>query len=608
MRPISLACTLTLLLGLLAGCASTAENLETQTGATGSLIAQVEPVSPLVQAPAVTPSPPLGPEASMLSTLERWAQVTSTPYRNAHVTTLANLGYFATVEVVAWLRPLGSAAWEVQTTESECWLFEGSWQCNGDLAFRPADAETKRQAALSATATAVVAAAEPVAEVDSTPIAAIDFQKRVRYEKYAMEKRLVRLRVLEQQFGRQDDVAMQISQLLSTLDNMFALGSHTLESMIEEAVIAKEAAARGISVSDEEVDQALHEEIANARGLVTEPQAMATAAAAITATATAAQWTPIPTATREPNGAPIPIVATLDEPPPAGVMPEAERAQGIADFNKELARVSGLAPDEYREIVRGRLLRQKLSAVIGGEKVFSTEEQAHAFQAWLEVQVSGDMVKRPADLAKFLPPDLTDPARVTRGTADGTGVSKVASPQPDVPADWIEGATLGDPSAPLEVQIWVDYLCPSCQSFADIVEPQLVEKYVEPGKIRLTLHFFPLQQFEPEATLAALAAACAGEQNRFWPYHSYLMAMTRQDGKAAVTFQALTNYASEVGLDADAFAICLAEQKAAGVVAASAAEAQALSLQFVPSVIVGDTLLQDTTFEGVQAEINRQLQ
>ena len=47
-------------------------------------------------------------------------------------------------------------------------------------------------------------------------------------------------------------------------------------------------------MSDEEVDQALREEVANARGFVTESQAAATATAGVAATATAAQWTPTP--------------------------------------------------------------------------------------------------------------------------------------------------------------------------------------------------------------------------------------------------------------------------------------------------------------------------
>ncbi len=68
------------------------------------------------------------------------------------------------------------------------------------------------------------------------------------------------------------------------------------------------------------------------------------------------------------------------------------------------------------------------------------------------------------------------------------------------------------------------------------------------------------------------------------------------------------HYTRDAGLNGGEFQFCLAKEEAASAVAASAAEAQVLKLQFVPSIIVGDTLLQDSSFESVKAEIDRQLQ
>ena len=45
----------------------------------------------------------------------------------------------------------------------------------------------------------------------------------------------------------------------------FALGQQTLDNMIEEILILTEAEQRGIAVSDQEVEEALREEIANLR-------------------------------------------------------------------------------------------------------------------------------------------------------------------------------------------------------------------------------------------------------------------------------------------------------------------------------------------------------
>ena len=225
------------------------------------------------------------------------------------------------------------------------------------------------------------------AKVGDVSITASQFQKRVRFDRNAMENQLTRLQSLEQQFGNQGFFQTQITQLQNTLASPISVGNQTLSSMIEDIVIAKEAAARGITVSDEEVDQALREEVANSRGLVTESQAAATATAGVAATATAAQWTPTPTATVDPNAAITTTTpaATPTEPPPAAVITETTLTEGLADLEKGLTAQSGLSMKDYREIVRSRLLRQKLSDAIGKEKVTDTEEQVHARHILLSV-------------------------------------------------------------------------------------------------------------------------------------------------------------------------------------------------------------------------------
>jgi len=225
------------------------------------------------------------------------------------------------------------------------------------------------------------------AKVGDVSISASQFQKRVRFEQNSMQNQLVRLQQLEQQFGGQGFFQTQIAQLQATLASPFSLGSQALDGMIEDVVIAKEATARGITVTDEEVDQALREEVANSQGLVTESQAAATATAGVAATATAAQWTPTPTATVDPNAAitETASVPTPAEPLPAAVITETTLTEGMAALEKSLAASSGLSMKEYREIVRSRLLREKLSQAIGNEKVAATEEQVHARHILLSV-------------------------------------------------------------------------------------------------------------------------------------------------------------------------------------------------------------------------------
>ena len=179
--------------------------------------------------------------------------------------------------------------------------------------------------------------------------------------------------------------------------------------------------------------------------------------------------------------------------------------------------------------------------------------------------------------------------------------------QPDVPAEWINRNVVGSPDAKVVVQLWEDFLCPSCQSFAATVKPQLLENYVKSGKVRLEYHYFPLQQHEPGATMTALAAECAADQGMFWPYHDRVFQMTKVDQQGAAQFDDLVGYAKGMGMDEGKFRSCLSSQEHLSTVTDSLAQAQQLNLQFTPSIIVGDTLLQDSSYASVSAAIEQKL-
>ena len=123
--------------------------------------------------------------------------------------------------------------------------------------------------------------------------------------------------------------------------------------------------------------------------------------------------------------------------------------------------------------------------------------------------------------------------------------------------------------------------------------------HVVRGLRRLTL--------QPGATMSALAAECAADQGLFWPYHDRVFQMARSGQQGATQFDDLVGYAAGMGMDEGRFRTCLSGQEHRDTVSSSLVQAQQLQLQFTPSVIVGDTLLQDYSFPSLSAEIDRQL-
>ena len=72
----------------------------------------------------------------------------------------------------------------------------------------------------------------------------------------------------------------------------------------------------------------------------------------------------------------------------------------------------------------------------------------------------------------------------------------------------------GNLSAPITIEIYSDYECPSCAQFFKETMPLLDAQYVKAGKIKLLHRDFPLPQ-HPYARLAARYANAAGQIGRY---------------------------------------------------------------------------------------------
>ncbi len=144
------------------------------------------------------------------------------------------------------------------------------------------------------------------------------------------------------------------------------------------------------------------------------PEATATAQAAADATATAALNTPTPTV--EASEALTPTV----EPPtptPRPVLDDALYQEGLRLLEQRLQEQAGMTLDEYREVIRVRLLRQKLRDKIGEERVTPTEEQIHVRHILIRVDET-QPVTDTTGITETL--DVTSTTEIT-GTSEITG-------------------------------------------------------------------------------------------------------------------------------------------------------------------------------------------
>ncbi len=121
---------------------------------------------------------------------------------------------------------------------------------------------------------------------------------------------------------------------------------------------------------------------------------------------------------------------------------------------------------------------------------------------------------------------------------------------------------LGNANAKVTMVEFSDFQCPYCKQFFTNTESQIINQYVNTGKVKLVYRQFPLP-FHPNAHVAAEASECANEQNKFWEYHNLLFQKQNdwvniQQPDVLSTF---TDYAGQLGLNTDQFSSCVTSGK-----------------------------------------------
>jgi protein-disulfide isomerase len=168
-----------------------------------------------------------------------------------------------------------------------------------------------------------------------------------------------------------------------------------------------------------------------------------------------------------------------------------------------------------------------------------------------------------------------------------------------VPVELAGAPVRGNPNAPVTIVEFSDFQCPYCVRARPTVA-RVREVYGD--KVRFVFRHYPLD-FHPEAQKAGEAAACAGEQDRFWQMHDRLWENPQQLGVPE-----LKAHAQALGMDAPAFSACLDSGRHASLVERDFEAGQAYGVSGTPAFFInGRPLIGAQPFEAFQAVIDDEL-
>jgi protein-disulfide isomerase len=177
--------------------------------------------------------------------------------------------------------------------------------------------------------------------------------------------------------------------------------------------------------------------------------------------------------------------------------------------------------------------------------------------------------------------------------ADAYVQEQAAEPDPSAPAEVnIDGAhSVGDPDAPVVVVEFTDFQCPYCSRHFQETFPQIQSIFIDTGLVRYVFKDFPLTNIHPQATLAAQAARCAGEQEQYLTMHTLLFDNQSAWSGRADAGEVFVGLAEGAGLDSAAFRTCLESGQFEDAVAADLAEGVSLGVNGTPAFFINGYFL-----------------
>lgn len=283
--------------------------------------------------------------------------------------------------------------------------------------------------------TYVVEPNAPVAIVEGSEITTREYQNRVKYERFILDRQLQQLQQqqssLAQQVGDNEELLEMLSGQYQQLANQLlqqrsVVDRQTVDTMIEDELIKAEAEQRGITISEEEVTEQINQFLAGQLGGLTAASATETATARAEASATAALWTPTPTLTPSPTitaseeiTPTAPVETPVPQPTPTlNVIGQDTLQTEYQNWLDTLSEEVGINEDQYRQIVRTFVLREKLGEALA-EEVPREAEQARARHILVETEEEAqeviDRLEAGEDFADLAAELSTDPGSAAEG-------------------------------------------------------------------------------------------------------------------------------------------------------------------------------------------------
>ena len=183
--------------------------------------------------------------------------------------------------------------------------------------------------------------------------------------------------------------------------------------------------------------------------------------------------------------------------------------------------------------------------------------------------------------------DTSAPAAAETATDQGTQIAQADAPAPEGPV--YREMIFGDPNAPVTIVEYASLTCSHCATFHNSVLPELTEKYIDTGKVRLVFRDFPLNGL---AMAGAMLARCApGDRGKAMIKVMFGQQATWVQSQSPI--EPLTSYAKLAGMSEDDVNACLENENIMSAIREGQETATNLyKIQATPTLFIEDVKVE----------------
>jgi len=123
----------------------------------------------------------------------------------------------------------------------------------------------------------------------------------------------------------------------------------------------------------------------------------------------------------------------------------------------------------------------------------------------------------------------------------------------------VQSPVLGSESASVTIVEVGDYQCEMCKHWFDNTRQQVIDNYIDSGKVNMI--FIDMPFLGTDSHVASMASYCAADQEKYWEYH--VMLYEHQEGVDSgwASNERLKSFAFTLDLDMNEFSQCLDSKK-----------------------------------------------